>query len=417
MKDTNRRSFLRVSCALVSLATLLPRAFGLRNAIRNEPFHGGASGLSLWSVIQSGTATLTATQEPGIPPWGLGPFVRDDGADRIGAKADSVFACPISGKTIPWENKSVLCAAAVVKDKKVFLFYRAEDLSRGNSWGTSRIGLAVSEDGRHFRRHPVPVLYPDHDSMKDYEWPGGCQDPRVVEAEDGTYVMTYTSYNGKKARLSCATSRDLYHWTKTGLAIGNCHEHKYRDFWSKSGSIVCKRHNGRFVAQRINGKYWMYFNDSGAMVANSENLTDWNVIEDPNGKFVTALPLRPDSFDNYVVEPGPPAFITENGIFLIYNAGAHGRPDLGLSGNVWAMAQALFDPKDPTRLIDRTDADFFHPERDFEIVHVGSATGGSGNVTFVESLVWFHDEWRFYYGCADSIVASAVCRPAAREKK
>ena len=139
MKDTNRRSFLRVSCALVSLATLLPRAFGLRNAIRNEPFHGGASGLSLWSVIQSGTATLTATQEPGIPPWGLGPFVRDDGADRIGAKADSVFACPISGKTIPWENKSVLCAAAVVKDKKVFLFYRAEDLSRGNSWGTSRI--------------------------------------------------------------------------------------------------------------------------------------------------------------------------------------------------------------------------------------------------------------------------------------
>jgi predicted GH43/DUF377 family glycosyl hydrolase len=229
--------------------------------------------------------------------------------------------------------------------------------------------------------------------------------------------MTYTSYNGKKARLSCATSRDLYHWTKTGLAIGNCHEHKYRDFWSKSGSIVCKRHNGRFVAQRINGKYWMYFNDSGAMVANSENLTDWNVIEDPNGKFVTALPLRPDSFDNYVVEPGPPAFITENGIFLIYNAGAHGRPDLGLSGNVWAMAQALFDPKDPTRLIDRTDADFFHPERDFEIVHVGSATGGSGNVTFVESLVWFHDEWRFYYGCADSIVASAVCRPAARKKK
>lgn len=362
-------------------------------------------------------AAASTVKEQGIPSWGLGPFVRDDEADHIGAKPNSVFACPISGRIIPWENKSVLCAAAVVKDNKVFIFYRAEDLSRGNSWGTSRIGLAVSEDGRHFKRHPVPVLYPDRDFMKDYEWPGGCQDPRVAETEDGTYVMTYTSYDGKKARLSCATSKDLYHWTKTGLAIGNCHEHKYRDFWSKSGSIVCRRENERFIAQRINGKYWMYFNDSGAMVANSDNLTDWNVIEDADGRFVTALPLRPDSFDSYVVEPGPPAFITERGIFLIYNAGAHGRPDLGLRGNVWAVAQALFDPKDPTRLIDRTDADFFHPERDFEIVHAGSATGGSGNVTFVESLVWFHDVWRFYYGCADSIVASAVYRPGALKKK
>jgi beta-1,2-mannosidase len=107
----------------------------------------------------------------------------------------------------------------------------------------------------------------------------------------------------------------------------------------------------------------------------------------------------------------------ERGIFLIYNASAHGRPDLGLRGNVWTVAQSLFAPQDPTRLIDRTDADFFHPERDFEIVHAGSATGGSGNVTFVESLVWFHDVWRFDYGCADSIVASAVYRPGALKKK
>ena len=57
-------------------------------------------------------------------------------------------------KVIPWENKDVLCAAAVVKDGKVYLFYRAEDKSRGDSWGTSRIGLAVSEDGRQFKRHP-----------------------------------------------------------------------------------------------------------------------------------------------------------------------------------------------------------------------------------------------------------------------
>jgi predicted GH43/DUF377 family glycosyl hydrolase len=114
-----------------------------------------------------------------------------------------------------------------------------------------------------------------------------------------------------------------------------------------------------------------------------------------------------------VAEPGPPAFLSDKGIFLMYNAGANGRPDLGLTGNVLTVAQALFDSKDPTRLVDRMGIDFFHPERDFEIKHAGPAAGGNSNVTFVESLVWLNNEWRFYYGCADSMVASAVFRPQA----
>ncbi len=117
------------------------------------------------------------------------------------------------------------------------------------------------------------------------------------------------------------------------------------------------------------------------------------------------------------MEPGPPAFLTDKGILLIYNAGAKGRPDLGLTGDVWSVAQALFDPKDPTKLIDRMDHDFFHPERDFDINHAGSTAGGFNNVTFVENLVWFNREWRFYYDCANSIVASAAYRPRQEMKK
>lgn len=354
--------------------------------------------------------------EAEIPDWGLGPFVRDDGAGHIGAKAESVFNCPVTGKAIPWENKDVLCAAAVVKDGKVYLFYRAEDRSRGESWGTSRIGLAVSEDGRHFKRHPVPVLFPDDDFMKEYEWPGGCQDPRVCQGEDGRWVMTYTSWDGDTARLCVATSTDLYKWTKHGLAIGTCHKGKYRDLWSKSGSIVCRREGERFVAARIDherygSKYWMYFNDTGLMLATSDNLTDWNLIEDGSGRPLIVLPMRAKGIDGVVTEGGPPAFVTERGIYMIYNVGANGRPDLGLTGNVWAVSQALFDKNDPTKLLARMDRDFFHPEREFEIKHAGTAEGGNSNVTFVESLVWFKGEWRFYYGCADSVVASAAYRP------
>ena len=397
MKEITRRSMLLTSSILLSGAASLRGVFG-------------AEVSGLMGLADASAANVAKT---GIPSWGLGPFVRDDGADHIGAKAESVFPCPVTGKVIPWENKDVLCAAAVVKDGKVFIFYRAEDKSRGESWGTSRIGLAVSEDGRHFKRHPVPVLYPDSDFMKEYEWPGGCQDPRIAQAEDGSYVMTYTAWDGEFARLCCATSKDLYKWTKHGLAIGTCQKGKYRDFWSKSGSIVCRRDGSRFIAQRINGKYWMYFNDTGLMLATSDNLTDWNVLEDASGKHLTVLPMRPGGIDSAVTEGGPQAFLTDKGIFMLYNAGANGRPDLGLTGTVWAVSQALFDPNDPTKLIERMDHDFFHPERDFEIRHAGSADGGNSNVTFVESLVWFNGEWRFYYGCADSVVASAVYRPQA----
>ncbi len=130
------------------------------------------------------------------------------------------------------------------KGRQVHLFYRAEDKSRGQSWGTSRIGMAVNEDGRNFQRHPVPVLYPGNDFIKEYEWPGGCQDPRIAEAEDGSYLMTYTAWDGETARLCCAASK---------------------------------------------------------------------------------------------------------GIFLIYNAGANGRPDLGLNGNVWDRRPGALRPQRPNQ--------------------------------------------------------------------
>jgi predicted GH43/DUF377 family glycosyl hydrolase len=363
---------------------------------------------------RAGTSTAGAT---GIPDWGLGPFVRDDGADHLGSRPESVFLCPVTGKLIAWENNSLYTQAAVVKDGKVFLMYRARDRSHGDGLGTSRIGLAVSDDGRHFTRHPVPVLYPNNDFMKEYEWPGGCEDPRIAQAEDGTYVMTYTGWDGDIPRLCSATSKDLYKWTKHGLAIGTCHKGKYRNFGSKSGAIVCRQEGSRFIAQRIDGKYWMYFNDAGLIVATSDDLTDWDVIEDAGGKPLIVLPMRPGMFDSTVVESGPPAFLTDKGILVLYNGGANKRPDIGLTSDVWAVSQALFDPKNPTKLIDRMDHDFFHPERDFEKHHQGSSTdGGYNNVTFVSNLVCFHGEWRFYYDAADSIVASAVYRPRQQMK-
>ena len=337
--------------------------------------------------------------------------MRDDGADILGPSPESAFHCPIQKRDVPWEDKQLLCATAAVKDGKVYLLYRAENRSRVK---TSRIGLAISEDGRHFKRQAAPVLYPDEDACKAYEWTGGCVDPRVVVSEDGTYVMTYTAYDGKRPRLFVATSTDLVHWQKHRSAFARFAAGKYADLRSKSGAIICRQQGEKFVATRVNGKYWMYFGEFGATLATSDNLLDWDIVETDGGKPLIVLPKRPGFFDGIVTEPGPFAMLTARGILLIYNGGSNDRSDLGLKGNVWSVGQALFDSNDPAHVIARTDKNCFHPERPYAIWR--KEGGGTQNVTFVESLIWFNNEWRFYYGCADSMVASACYRPTQSSK-
>lgn len=347
-----------------------------------------------------------------IPEWGLGPFVRDTTAPLFGSLSNSSFECPITQSPVKWEEKGVLCACAVVKDGKVYLFYRAEDNSRLPHWGTSRIGMAVSEDGKNFVRQSAPVLYPDSDLMLKYEWPGGCQDPRIVKTDEGKYVLTYTSWDGHFARLSIAVSEDLMKWKKKGLAFNQYAGGKYNDTWTKAGAIVCRQEGDQFIATKINGKYWMYYGEYGLHLASSLDLINWEVQEDPSGNPLTILPLIAGKWNSYVTESGAFACITENGILMLLNGGTRdGLRDFGLKGSVWAMGQVLFDKNDPAKVLDRTTKDFFHPERDYEIQYLGENGGGNSNVTFIEGLIWFRNEWRFYYGCADSFVASAVYNP------
>jgi predicted GH43/DUF377 family glycosyl hydrolase len=128
------------------------------------------------------------------------------------------FYLPNSKKEVKWEEKDVFNPAAVVRDGKVYLVYRAED-KIGKFAGTSRLGLAISSDGLHFKKEAKPIFYPENDAQKSLEWEGGCEDPRIVESAQGQYIMTYTSYDGKTARLMLATSKDLRKWTKHGLVF------------------------------------------------------------------------------------------------------------------------------------------------------------------------------------------------------
>ena len=343
--------------------------------------------------------------------WALGPFAREDSANPcLTPSTAAMFVCPVRNAPVAWEAKDVFNPAAVVRDGKVYLLYRAED-TVGRHAGTSRIGLAESVDGRSFTRRPEPVLYPDNDFMSIYEWEGGCEDPRIVEDERGRYYLTYTAYDGRLARLAVAVSDDLIHWEKRGLAFGRTSSGGYTDAWSKSGAIVCRRAGDRLIATRINGAYWMYWGESSIYLARSNDLIDWEIVHhaDLPNQMRPVFGPRAGRFDSGLVEPGPPALLTDAGILFIYNSKNDASiGDAALPQGTYAAGQVLLDPRDPSAVLRRVTDPFMWPERDYEI------TGQVGNVCFLEGLVHFKGEWLLYYGTADSKIALASAGHTSR---
>jgi beta-1,2-mannosidase len=329
--------------------------------------------------------------------WAIVDFVKADNINPILIPESSqLFSSPISNENVQWEQRNVLNPSAVVKDGKVYLIYRAQDNQM-----TSRLGLAISEDGLHFKKQETPIFYPDNDAMKAYEWKGGVEDPRIVEREDGTYIMTYTAYDGKIARLCLASSKDLKTWVKHGLVLN---EEKYKDLWSKSGAIVCKREGTKIIATKIKNKYWMYFGDTDLYLATSDDLIHWEVaLNEENQKMISVLHPRMGYFDSRLVEPGPFALLQNEGIVLIYNgSNASNYNDSNVPKFTYAAGQALFDKEKPYKMIDRMDTYFIHPDKSYE------KTGEVNEVCFVEGLVFFKNKWFLYYGTADSKIAVAV---------
>ena len=323
--------------------------------------------------------------------WMFGPFVKPSQVNPVISPNPSVS----------WEAYATFNPAAVVRDGKIFVLYRAEDTSGVQQIGghTSRLGLAESSDGLHFTRRASPVLYPDSDAQRQNEWPGGVEDPRIVESDDGRYILTYTQWNRQVPRLAVATSRDLLSWSKHGPAFARAAGGKYLRSESKSGAILSRVEGDRLIATRVNGKYWMYFGVPEVRIATSDNLLDWTPLEDGDGKAIAVLSARPDHFDSWLVEAGPPALITSAGILVMYNAGS-------LPSRTYSAGQALFDARDPTRLIARSDSAFIKPTESYE--RTGQYTAGT---TFVEGLVPFRGRWYLYYGTADSRVGVAVWTP------
>ena len=330
--------------------------------------------------------------------WALGPFVRPVTEPILSPNPAAVFTDPITQQPVHWEALHTFDPAAIVRQGKVYVLYRAEDDSGTMTIGmhTSRLGMATSDDGIHFTTQPSPVFYPDHDSQQDREWPGGVEDPRLVESEDGTYVLAYTQWNRRRFDIGIATSTDLIHWIKHGPALVG---ERYQQLEYKSASMVTKLSNGRLVAARIQGKYWMYWGEVQVRLATSPDLIHWTPVESSPGNPLVLLSKRPGRFDSGFPEVGAPALLTDHGIILIYNGKS-------AESGAYSAGQALFAADDPAKLLQRADEPFLQPEQPWE--QSGQYVAGT---TFAEGLVYFHNKYFLYYGGADSRVGVAEYSP------
>ena len=162
----------------------------------------------------------------------------------------------------------------------------------------------------------------------------------------------------------------------------------------------------------------MYWGDQNIWAATSTDLINWEPVEMgsnekppitlkgqalnmPQLKIV--VPTRDKMFDADLVESGPPAMLTDQGILLIYNSrNLKSIGDTSLPDGTYTGGQVLLDKNDPTKILKRLDHYFFKPDKPYEL------TGQVNNVCFLEGLANYQGKWFLYYGTADSKIAVAV---------
>ena len=358
--------------------------------------------------------------------WTFGPFVKKT-EPVLKPSREPSFVCPISGKITEFEATNVYNPAAIVKDGRLHIFYRADSPAYGeeglDSWGykkmTCRIAHAVSDDGVNFERYPEPALYPDRDDLFEFEWWGGCGDLHIVEGEDGRYYMNYDGWTGKydvdkygfgknpdgewEDVLLSAVSDDLVHWKKCGPALKPEWKKYYNH--SRSGVVVSKiAPDGRLVATKINGKYLMYMSHQGHL-ATSDDLILWDLVLDEQGEPKKLFPDEEDEgFDGMSHEAGAAAILTDDGIVYFYNA--MGKID-GVNypqGDVviWSQGQALVSREDLVTVLDKTDKPTLMPTFDWEI-----SAHATVPCLVCNTIVYFNNRWNMYYGGGDRYIGLA----------
>lgn len=173
-----------------------------------------------------------------------------------------------------WDHMAVDNPFLLKMNGKLHCFYEGQDkpFSEG---GHERIGLATSEDGLTWRKHPgnpiIDVGMPgDFDSL--------VAKLPVVTHVNGVYYLYYSGRDGKTKQIGLASSRDLTHWVKHA---GNPVLSSRPDAWDRFVSTYPA------PPEKRDGKYYLLFRGmaslytkQGAGLAVSNDLLHWERAAD-----------------------------------------------------------------------------------------------------------------------------------------
>jgi hypothetical protein len=183
-------------------------------------------------------------------------------------------------------------------------------------------GLAISRDGLHWVRlegpHRGAFLAPGAPGEWDALF---CAWPRIIRADDGSYLMYYHSLElGKGYSVGVATSPDGLHWEKRGPVLGP----------GAPGSFD-ERGPGCRCVIRHEGRYLMFYEGQNAEayysigLAISEDGLHWEKDREgpePGGPVFRHAPKGSGRWDARAV--GTPCVVPlEDGSFRLYYIGAN----------------------------------------------------------------------------------------------
>ncbi len=275
----------------------------------------------------------------------------------------------------PYHVNAVFNPGAIKFNDKYLLLLRVEDKR-----GFSHISIASSDNGKtNWKISKKPILYPST-RYQEEQW--GVEDPRVIYLKSlKTYAIAYVSFSKGGPLVSLALTKNFKRFIRKGPLLPP---------EDKDACLFPRTFNGRFALIhrpiiRSEAHMWISF---------SPDLKHW-------GDHKILLETRPGWWDCHRVGLGPPPIQTKEGWLIIY----HG-VRFTASGALYRVGLALFDLKDPTKLIKRSDEWVFGPSETYERI------GDVPSVTFPTGVIYHKQtqEIYMYYGAGDSSICLAFAK-------
>ena len=152
-----------------------------------------------------------------------------------------------------WDARNVLHCSIVRDDEGLKLYYTGETTP---GYEFRSIGVALSGDGIHWKKHPGnPLIAPSRNITSDEFDNVHCHTPTVLYRRQATprYQMWYSGYqNNSGNRIGYASSDDGLHWVRRRepvLDYGKPDE--FDDRGLRSPNVIIHPDTG---------EYWMYYN-------------------------------------------------------------------------------------------------------------------------------------------------------------